>query len=200
MSRTKRPCPGCGEVHPYRPAASVCETCARKLEQFDRLKALVEADASTVVLSFSVSNLTNWLPPGIPWEIKQAFEISLCGLVRELCDELPKTAETMKMRSEENDGWLAPHCPRTDSSYRYYGDLVRAPAALPRLLVLFLPAMREAFKAVHADGHAEGAGEIARELRNAAESLRSFQGALRRHGVKAKGVTKQLREAAGGKG
>lgn len=32
MSRTKKPCPGCGEVNRYRPAAEVCHTCQEHIK------------------------------------------------------------------------------------------------------------------------------------------------------------------------
>ncbi len=38
MSRTTKPCPGCGEVHPYRPAAEVCGDCEAKFEELRVLK------------------------------------------------------------------------------------------------------------------------------------------------------------------
>ena len=37
MSRTKKPCPGCGVVYPYRSAAVVCHSCANKLRRFDQI-------------------------------------------------------------------------------------------------------------------------------------------------------------------
>jgi len=38
MSRTRKPCPGCGEVHPHRPADKVCWQCERLMEAGRLLK------------------------------------------------------------------------------------------------------------------------------------------------------------------
>ena len=38
MGRTRKPCPGCGEVDPQRSADDVCHSCNRKILAYDSLK------------------------------------------------------------------------------------------------------------------------------------------------------------------
>lgn len=40
--RTRRPCPGCGEINPYREPEKVCSTCRNQLLLVDELKAEIE--------------------------------------------------------------------------------------------------------------------------------------------------------------
>ncbi len=42
MSRTKKPCPGCGEVSPRRAADEVCHECAKKLREHKELSESIE--------------------------------------------------------------------------------------------------------------------------------------------------------------
>jgi hypothetical protein len=39
---TKKPCPGCGEVHPDRRADSVCYSCKRKIDEHEMLMASLD--------------------------------------------------------------------------------------------------------------------------------------------------------------
>jgi len=45
MSRTRKPCPGCGEVHPARPADGVCYDCKKMIQLGRDTRAAADAPA-----------------------------------------------------------------------------------------------------------------------------------------------------------
>lgn len=60
MARTKKPCPGCGEVDPYRSAAEVCGDCKRKLKNEKHLREALEKEPDLLLLKFS--STYHWNP------------------------------------------------------------------------------------------------------------------------------------------
>lgn len=61
--RTTQPCPGCGEVYPYRGAKEVCPTCKGKLKFFDDLaeEQKRELKAKEIAQVF-IPGASHWLP------------------------------------------------------------------------------------------------------------------------------------------
>lgn len=57
--RTKKPCPGCGQVDPYRPADKVCSDCHTKLRRSEKTDKELEAAAKQPGL----------VPVSLPWAI-----------------------------------------------------------------------------------------------------------------------------------
>ncbi len=59
MSRTKKPCPGCGKLDPYRPADKVCSACHAALRRSEKTDRELEAAAKQPGLA----------PVWLPWAI-----------------------------------------------------------------------------------------------------------------------------------
>lgn len=63
MSRTRKPCIGCGEVHPYRPADKLCHDCARDLQLGQRLRKKIKAGKADVkIYKVAEYGWSHWYP------------------------------------------------------------------------------------------------------------------------------------------
>jgi hypothetical protein len=84
MAYTKKPCPGCGEVHPYRSANSVCTPCAEKLKNYDKLDALIKAEhGKQTDIYFVPDDDWPWIPmKGCNFDGRRDFGKLLSRLVK----------------------------------------------------------------------------------------------------------------------
>lgn len=204
MGFTKKPCPGCGEVFPRRKANEVCHQCRERLDNHDRMVELVEKDEKTVVLWYSLSGMCNWLSAKTPYDVRERLAQAFDHLVGAFCEKMPKGAHSRFARDDSvNGGFLFPHRDGKDDyvdfyekGYSYPADPRRVPVQFPKVLAELLEASLEAAETAYRHGFQNGAHEVANDLRRASKSLSRFRGALQRYRVPARGVSKQLREAA----
>ncbi len=53
MTRTQKPCPGCGEVDRYRKANKVCSDCRNQLDGYDSMHRLISSTADAQLYVYS---------------------------------------------------------------------------------------------------------------------------------------------------
>lgn len=153
---TSKPCPGCGQVDPYRPAASVCRACRDALDRDKALLAARKAQEGKVLTRMPHA------PHALPYiqyafEFKSAFQESF-SLLAAAAGEVVPAAHAYELTDTEQAGVLVPEHNKgmNVGGYSLHPNfLLIDPGALEALRAVYASVVNIA-RVAHADGLADG--------------------------------------------
>jgi len=186
MGRTKKPCPGCGEVSPFRAADEVCGKCARILDNYDRwwssLRRIREAKRNPVRLPqdngwLSIHNY-HFKDRG---DYRVDFESKARRVMAALVTILHATAEKLPGREGLGDALEYPFPHRKDDCQQVQGystEVAYVPEEVLESVRTIDKTLHELLQDVHKRATEEAAVKFSRKLTAASLTLNELYGIM----------------------
>lgn len=163
MSRTRKPCPGCGEIDRYRPATEVCESCRELMdagrEFHERLRAEAETGERRAYGVAPVTRDHDWprifAGGGFSNDPARAFARAFSRLVRLIGEEIPTKLVPQDKHDVINGRWEMTHKAER-AARRLVPALAQSDAGRGSLseCVLLLPEVARALSDLYASANA----------------------------------------------